>query len=101
MDELLPQAPTLERLLPTLLALVGFVVRGGGPGLGKGCQKLVLLRQEAWGCRSFGLMKRLKLPSFPSCLKDKQSEQLKLEINELFEPFPEEPKAPTLKKVLS
>ena len=46
-------------------------------------------------------MKRLKLPSFPSCLKDKQSEQLKLEINELFEPFPEEPKAPTLKKVLS
>ena len=46
-------------------------------------------------------MKRLKLLSSPSCLKDKQSEQLKLEINELCKPLPEEPEAPTMKKVLS
>ena len=49
-------------------------------------------------CRWLGLTRSLELPSCPSCLKDKQPEQLKLETNELFKPFPEEPETPTMKK---
>lgn len=46
MEELLPQAPTLERLLPP--ALVGSVAHEGGAGLGRGVRNWCLLWQAAW-----------------------------------------------------